>query len=36
MNMQGLEFPDMLRYAAEHSLWLREELFCYVCVQAAL
>ena len=25
MNMQGLEFPDMLRYAAEHSLWLREE-----------
>lgn len=25
MNVQGLEFPDTLRYAPEHSLWLREE-----------
>ncbi|MBU0561958.1 MAG: glycine cleavage system protein H [Gammaproteobacteria bacterium] len=25
MNVHGLEFPDSLRYAPEHSLWLREE-----------
>ncbi|MBA1240428.1 glycine cleavage system protein H [Pseudomonas kunmingensis] len=25
MNVHGLEFPDPLRYAPEHSLWLREE-----------
>ncbi|MCQ4276739.1 glycine cleavage system protein H [Stutzerimonas degradans] len=25
MNLHGLEFPDTLRYAPEHSLWLREE-----------
>lgn len=25
MNLHGLEFPDALRYAPEHGLWLREE-----------
>ncbi len=25
MNVHGLEFPESLRYAPEHSLWLREE-----------
>ncbi|MAB97313.1 glycine cleavage system protein H [Pseudomonas sp. J237] len=25
MNVNGLEFPDDLLYAAEHNLWLREE-----------
>ena len=25
MNLHGLEFPDDLFYAPEHSLWLREE-----------
>jgi len=25
MNLHGLEFPDQLFYAPEHSLWLREE-----------
>ncbi|MCQ4325081.1 glycine cleavage system protein H [Stutzerimonas stutzeri] len=25
MNLYGLEFPDALRYAPEHGLWLREE-----------
>lgn len=25
MKLHGLEFPDTLRYAPEHSLWLREE-----------